>query len=216
MDTNETLEVIEEVTTRKAGDENIIELSTGVVLRAKKVSPSILIEVITHAKRPKPPTYFNDKMGRRMENPDDPDYIEQVNAYKYDQAGSLVTAMIMLGTEIVSIPDGLSGPHPEVTFEIPKAKAQKSTKGNKKKTEADNEKPEQPIEKLVWPHWISEYELLGIPMNPQNEAWRYLTWIKFVAMKTEKDSETIQEVVGRLSGVRETDAKAAEEFSGRK
>jgi hypothetical protein len=212
MDEMETLQVLNKIKNKDTEAENLIVLSSGVVLRGKKASSSVLIEVITSSKRPKPPVWRNEKMGRMMENPDDPDYIEQVQAYKYEQAGSLVTAMIMLGTEIYSVPEGMEGPHPyypgmggaSSTASTPPLSASKSNK--KKKVEIE--------EKLVWPRWVGDYELLRLPMNPENESWRYLTWVKFKAAPTEDDLKLIQEVVGRLSGVRESDAKAAEEFSG--
>lgn len=188
MDDVKATNVIEKL--KVAGEADLIHLSTGVVLRGKKVSASLLIEVLTSVKRPKPPVYRNEKMGRMMENPDDPDYIEQVQAYKYEQAGVLQTVMILMGTEIASIPTGMEGPHP-VKKEGRKQKAEES-----------------------WPKWLGEYELLGLPMNPESEAWRYLTWAKFKAAVSDEDLRQIQEVVGRLSGIRESDTRAAEEFPG--
>lgn len=209
MDELETIQTIERIVKKNPDEENLIRLSTGVVLRGKKASSSVLIEVITSSKRPKPPTWKNEKMGRWMENPDDPDYIEQVQAYKYEQAGSLVTAMIMLGTEIYSIPEGMEGPHPY--REMGDGRRGTGKKAGKKTGDG----AQGTEEKLVWPKWIGDYELLRLPMNPENEAWRYLTWIKFRAAPDEDDLKKIQEVVGRLSGVREADAKAAEEFPER-
>jgi len=188
MDTFATLKVMEGITNKTPGEEDFIRLSTGVVLRGRKVSSSLLIEVITSMTRPKPPVYFNEKMGRQMENLDDPDYIERVQAYKYEQAGAMVTVMISQGTEIVSVPEGMEGPHPV------------KKKGKKEET---------------WPEWLAEYELLKLPMRPESAAWRYLTWVKFKAAPADEDLKLIQEVVGRLSGVREADAKAAEEFPER-
>ena len=175
-------------------DPNLIQLSTGVVLRGRKISPSLLIEIITSKARPKPPTVFVKNMGRNMENLDDPDYIERVQAYKYEQAGSMVTAMILMGTEIVSIPPDMEGPHP---FTV------ETGKGRLKKVEEK------------WPRWLEEYELLNLPMRSDSESWRYITWVKFRAAPDDQDLKLIQEVVGRLSGIRETDAQAAEEFPER-
>lgn len=204
MDDLETIQAIDKASKKNPEEENLIRLSSGVVLRGKRASSTLLIEVLTSSRRPKPPTYKNEKMGRLMENPDDPDYIEQVQAYKYEQAGTLVTAMIMMGTEILSIPEGMEGPHP---YKPSAVSGQRLAKGKKQKAEGSDE--------LVWPKWLGEYELLKLPMNPENETWRYLTWVKFKAAPGDEDLKKIQEVVGRLSGVREADADAAEEFPER-
>jgi hypothetical protein len=63
--------------------------------------------------------------------------------------------------------------------------------------------------------WLEEYELLGLPMRPQNAAWRYLKWVKFKAVSDEKDLEKIRDVVGRLSGVSKQAVESAESFPGR-
>jgi hypothetical protein len=41
-----------------------------------------------------------------------------------------------------------------------------------------------------------------------------LTWVIFKAAASMKDLDLLKEVVGELSGVPETDVKAAEEFPG--
>ena len=63
--------------------------------------------------------------------------------------------------------------------------------------------------------WLEEYELLGLPMRPQNQAWRYLKWVKFKAVADEEDLEKIRDVVGRLSGVSNQAVETAETFPGR-
>jgi hypothetical protein len=63
--------------------------------------------------------------------------------------------------------------------------------------------------------WLDEYELLGLPLKPQNESWRYLKWVLFKAVKDEKDMIKIRDVVGRLSGVSERVVESAEQFPGR-
>lgn len=86
------------------GDDSLITLSTGVVLRARMANPNILIRVMTANPRPRPPVYFNTTMGREMENPDHPDYIEQVKAWEMAYNNGMLNALIGLGTEFVSAP----------------------------------------------------------------------------------------------------------------
>ena len=64
--------------------------------------------------------------------------------------------------------------------------------------------------------WLEEYSLMVRDLHPENKAWRYLTWVKFKGMAdAAEDMKRIQEVVGQLSGVRESAVKAAEDFPGR-
>ena len=85
-------------------------LSSGVVLRAIKANAGVFIKVMTRFPRPKPPTYFMESMGREMENPDDPDYIDRVKAWDMENNSQILNAMILLGTELVSVPKGVEKP----------------------------------------------------------------------------------------------------------
>ena len=78
--------------------DNLLTLSTGVVLMAKQASPSIMIRVMTARERPQPPMVFMQAMGREMENPDDPDYIARVQAWEMNYNNSMLNALIGLGT----------------------------------------------------------------------------------------------------------------------
>ena len=91
-------------------DDNTITLSTGVVLRGKQAPPLALVSVLAAFPRPKPPVYMNKQMGREMENPDDPDYIEQVRSWQMESSSATLNALIMYGTELVSKPKRMPGP----------------------------------------------------------------------------------------------------------
>lgn len=91
--------------------DNLIRLSSGVILRGKQAPPLAMIKVIASFKRPEPPTYFNKTMGREMENPDDPDYLARVQAYEMQYANAMTNALILLGTELVEVPKKF--PRPE-------------------------------------------------------------------------------------------------------
>ena len=97
----------------READDNLIRLSTGVILKAKQANPSTLIRVMTMQKRPTPPLYFDKSMGREMENPNDPDYISRVQAWQMDYSNGMLNVLIGLGTELVSIPNGLQRPEDE-------------------------------------------------------------------------------------------------------
>jgi hypothetical protein len=173
------------------GEDNLIRLSSGVVLRGKPANATTLIQVISAFPRPKPPIHRNAIMGRDMENPNDPDYISRVQAWQVEQSNAVLTAFILLGTDMESKPEDVLGPQPVVL---------NNGKGKDKKT--------------VVIDFLDEYALLNLPMKPQDDRWRYLTWVMTVACQTPADTEKIQEVVGRLSGVSKKDVQAAEEFPG--
>lgn len=98
-------------------ESGLITLSSGVVLRGKQAPPLSLIKVMAHFKRPDPPTYFNETMGREMENPDDPDYLERVRAYQMESSNALLSAFILLGTELVEVPKKFPKPEDNTWLE---------------------------------------------------------------------------------------------------
>ena len=89
---------------------NEIRLSTGIVLKAKQANPMLLITVMASFPRPEPPVTFNKMMGRSMENPDDPDYISRVKAWGMENSSAVLSAFVLLGTELLSKPDNIPGP----------------------------------------------------------------------------------------------------------
>lgn len=105
--------VVHAVDDARKPQDNLIRLSTGVVLRGKQAPPMIMIAVMSAFPRPKPPTHFVEVMGREMENPDDPDYLERVAAWQSEQSNATLAALIITGTELVSKPDTMPGPKDE-------------------------------------------------------------------------------------------------------
>lgn len=103
------------------GDDNLIVLSTGVVLRAKQANPNVLIRIMTATPRPQPPVYFNEAMGREMENPDHPDYVKRVSAWEMEYNNGMLNALVGLGTELVSAPKKFPKPDDDSWVEDYKA-----------------------------------------------------------------------------------------------
>lgn len=90
--------------------DNLIRLSTGVVLRGHMAPPLVLMQVMSAFPRPSVPVVFIKDMGREMENPDDPDYLLRVKEWKTQQSDVMLVAMISTGTELVKCPKGMPGP----------------------------------------------------------------------------------------------------------
>lgn len=157
-------------------DDNLIRLSTGVVLEAVQANPNIIIKVLSRFPAPEPPTYFNEKLGRWIENTADPDYELKMRAWQIQYANATNNVFISYGTKIKSVPKKM--PKPE-----------------------DDE-------------WLDRFYAMGEPVMAENKYWRYLNWVLSVAAPADKDTQLIQEKVGRLSGVREADVKNAATFPG--
>lgn len=60
--------------------------------------------------------------------------------------------------------------------------------------------------------WLADYRALGLPVVPDSKAWRYITWVLFVAAVKDDDTKLIMEKVKARSGVKEADVQAAETF----
>ena len=107
----EDIKAAEAVEGAVEAQDNEIVLSTGVVLRAKKANTVVLINVMAAYPRPKPPIWHHPTMGRDMENPDDPDYLERVRSWQLEYSAATLKAFILLGTELISVPKGIPGPN---------------------------------------------------------------------------------------------------------
>lgn len=84
--------------------DNLIRLSSGVVLVGKAAPTLTLIKVIARFPRPEPPEYLNKQTGRMMVNADDPDYIKRVQAQEAAQTDAVLNVLILGGTEVHSVP----------------------------------------------------------------------------------------------------------------
>lgn len=92
-------------------EDNLIRLSSGVVLMAHQANPNVLIRVMTARPRPTPPMVFIKAMGREMENPDNPDYISRVKDWEMSYNNGMLNALVALGTTLSSKPKGMPGPY---------------------------------------------------------------------------------------------------------
>lgn len=111
MSNGKDMDAVKAVEKIKAPDDNTVTLSTGVVVRGKQAPQLHLVKVLSYLPRPKVPVWFNPNMGREMENPEDPDYIDRVKAWKTESGNLMLNALILLGTEIVSVPKKMPGPN---------------------------------------------------------------------------------------------------------
>lgn len=108
-----TRKVAQDIEESTGEDKNLVTLSSGVVLEVFQANPHTLIKVMTRTRRPEPPTYYAEKLGKEVENPDDPDYIARVKSWEMDYNSAMLNALIGLGTKLHSKPKGMPGPEDE-------------------------------------------------------------------------------------------------------
>lgn len=101
----EVEDTVESLSTGGASaDPNLVTLSTGVVLRVKAVPQSLFGDIVARYPEPEPPVVFIPDKGREEENLDDPQFMKRVQANNAAIAKAMSDAVLLLGTEIVSLP----------------------------------------------------------------------------------------------------------------
>lgn len=88
----------------------LVTLSTGVVLRFRPVSPTVLDRARQAVPVPQPPVVYNEARDRSEPNPNHPDYLAAVRAYDEQLVLAAWRAAAILGTKIESLPEGFPGP----------------------------------------------------------------------------------------------------------
>jgi len=99
------VDVAEGAENKKDINEDVIA-STGVVVRTKRVPPMVLGELTRKYKKPQAPRVKNAFIGTEEYNYADPDYNKAVDEWNTEITFGMVDVYLVMGTEIVSIPDG--------------------------------------------------------------------------------------------------------------
>lgn len=89
---------------REQGDSEIVTLSTGVSVRLRPVSSSLVEEMKGVIKMPPVPVVWIEAKEREEENPNDPRYIEAVQDVEMRRADAIFDALSTFGVELI---DGL-------------------------------------------------------------------------------------------------------------
>ena len=98
--------VIETAKACQEQDGDIATLSTGVRVRLKPVSPSLLAEVVSRVVYPEIPTFHNEGKGRDEENPHHPAYLAALAQANQEQGVAMMDALSLFGLELLDeIPD---------------------------------------------------------------------------------------------------------------
>lgn len=96
----------------QADKASAVKLSNGVELLVKKIPSPKMIDILQLANngRPKPPVVMIERLGRKEENPDDPDYKDALSAFNVGRGKVLMDAFLMYGTQLYSCPANIPGP----------------------------------------------------------------------------------------------------------
>jgi hypothetical protein len=105
------IEAAEEHIPETDGDEdNLIRLSTGVILQAEQVSPMLINDVVSLFPIPDPPTVYIEDKGVSEPNPNNPEYISQVGSVEMQRSKAMFDAIVLMGTTLVERPESVLGP----------------------------------------------------------------------------------------------------------
>lgn len=109
-------------------DAHLTVLSSGVVLRHKRVPPMILAKVDEKFSDPPIPVLWDAEKERNIPNPDDPEYYRKLEQIRMDRGKAMIDILIGMGTEIEFIPSTVQHPDEEewvenlafVNIDVPK------------------------------------------------------------------------------------------------
>jgi hypothetical protein len=90
-----------------------ITLSTGIKLKVRAVPTTIYGEIMRKYTRPIPPVIFIEDKGRKEENLNDPRFLQLSSEYDNNVSMAVIDAMILLGTEVSSVPASMTKPEDE-------------------------------------------------------------------------------------------------------
>jgi len=87
-----------------------IEVSTGVIIGIRDVPVIPFRELQKRIQRERPcvPVLYIEDKGREEENPDDPEYQEELAEYNESTEMRLIDYMLMTGTKIIKVPDNIN------------------------------------------------------------------------------------------------------------
>jgi len=93
------------VRARNQKHEGTVSLSTGVMIRVRPVANLIVADIARGFPEPKPPKVYIEEKAREDVNPNDPDYLKALNDRQTEMAMAINDAFLLMGTEIISVPD---------------------------------------------------------------------------------------------------------------
>src|SRR3990167_1668538 len=110
-DTSIAIDAAVKVVEGQSQEQDFVALSNGIRLRCKSVPILTVRYALTAIKKPEPPIVHNEEKGRSEAWEGDPAYQAELSRWEEHIGETSLNVMIMLGTEIDKIPEGVY--HPE-------------------------------------------------------------------------------------------------------
>ncbi len=80
----------------------------GIILTLRRVPQTLIGDIATHIKKPKPPVVvIDEETGQTEANPDSPDYTEALLQWAYDRSEAAFAAGIVYGVKVKHLPEGM-------------------------------------------------------------------------------------------------------------
>lgn len=124
--------IAQQLEERERNKPHLVTLSTGVVIRVKRIPIAMLLDITAQASegRPTPPRHHIEHLNITEENYSDPNYIKAVEAFENQANKHMNDAFMMIGTELYNVPRGVPKPEDdtwadgfaEIGIEIPKSR----------------------------------------------------------------------------------------------
>ncbi len=87
-----------------------LTLSNGIVLALRPIPPGIIERALARLEKPKVPRWKNPDKDVEEENPGDPEYVAALEAYQLQRNVTAANTLLLVGTAMKEIPEGLYGP----------------------------------------------------------------------------------------------------------
>lgn len=81
---------------------------SGVKFKLVPMSKMLIVDATKRLDKPKPPVIHIEEKDRTEENPNDPQYMEDVQIYNANRANLIMAIVFAYGCEVIEIPEGFS------------------------------------------------------------------------------------------------------------
>lgn len=103
-------DIVDRESKSKDADPDIVTLSTGIKLRLRPYGRLPIADMYKRFPAPEPPRITDEERGIVEENRQDPDWLEAMQVWMVERWGAVRDYMLMVGTAVEYLPDGVYGP----------------------------------------------------------------------------------------------------------
>lgn len=100
---------VEAADAQASRDPSLFTASNGLRLKLKRVPQLLVLDATKHLRRPRIPMVMDPAKGREMENPNDPDYLDEVRRFVTTQSITALNIYLTLGVTVLTpLPEGVA------------------------------------------------------------------------------------------------------------